>query len=93
MLEEMKSCNVKPNAVTDTALLPGLCDMGKVAEVPKVLREMVERYIAPKDNSIFMKLLTAQCKSSDLNAAADVKVEHSNTGRTFWCVNCELLQA
>ncbi|GAY63081.1 hypothetical protein CUMW_222770 [Citrus unshiu] len=72
MLEEMKSCNVKPNAITDTALLPSLCDVGKVAEAPKVLREMVERYIAPKDNSIFMKLLTAQCKSGDLNAAADV---------------------
>ncbi|KAH9763567.1 pentatricopeptide repeat-containing protein [Citrus sinensis] len=69
---EMKSCNVKPNAITDTALLPSLCDVGKVAEAPKVLREMVERYIAPKDNSIFMKLLTAQCKSGDLNAAADV---------------------
>ena len=60
------------NAVTDTALLSGLCDVGKVAEAPKVLREMIERCIAPKDNSIFMKLLTTQCKSSDLNAAADV---------------------
>lgn len=72
IFDEMKSFDVKPNAVTYTALLPGLCDAGKMVEVQKVLREMVERYIPPKDNSVFMKLLDVQCKSGHLNAAADV---------------------
>ncbi|KAK9930248.1 hypothetical protein M0R45_027291 [Rubus argutus] len=33
---------------------------------------MDERYIAPEDNSIFERLLYCQCKSGDLDAAADV---------------------
>lgn len=70
--EEMKSSGIKPNAVTFTTLLPGLCDADKFAEAQNALKEMVERYIAPKDNSIFQKLLICQCKSGDLDAAADV---------------------
>ncbi|KAK7399951.1 hypothetical protein VNO78_11148 [Psophocarpus tetragonolobus] len=72
VFQEMKACGIKPNAVTFSTLLPGLCDAEKMAEAKDVLREMVERYIAPKDNSVFMKLLTCQCKSGDLDAAADV---------------------
>ncbi|GAV88336.1 PPR domain-containing protein/PPR_1 domain-containing protein/PPR_2 domain-containing protein/PPR_3 domain-containing protein [Cephalotus follicularis] len=72
MFEEMKSIGVKPNAVTYTTLLPGLCDAGKMSEAGTVLKEMVERYIAPKDNSIFMKLLTCHCKAGNLDVAADV---------------------
>ncbi|XP_061373796.1 large ribosomal subunit protein mL102 (rPPR5) [Gastrolobium bilobum] len=72
VFEEMKSCGIKPNAVTFSTLLPGLCDADKMAEARNVLGEMVERYIAPKDNAIFMKLLNCQCKSGDLDAAADV---------------------
>ncbi|GLT53752.1 hypothetical protein SLA2020_270020 [Shorea laevis] len=41
-------------------------------EAQMMLKEMVERHLAPKDNSIFMRLLTCQCKSGDLDAAADV---------------------
>ncbi|XP_057732100.1 pentatricopeptide repeat-containing protein At2g37230-like [Arachis stenosperma] len=72
IFEEMKSCGVKPNAVTFTTLLPALSDAGKAAEAKNVLREMVDRYIAPKDNSIFMKLLSCQCECGDLDAAGDV---------------------
>ncbi|KAJ0028183.1 hypothetical protein Pint_35639 [Pistacia integerrima] len=72
LFEEMKSFDIKPNAVTYTVLLPGLCDAGKLAEAQNMLKEMVERYIAPKDNSIFLKLLTSQCASGDLDAAANV---------------------
>ncbi|KAJ0088744.1 hypothetical protein Patl1_32110 [Pistacia atlantica] len=46
--------------------------LGKLAEAQNMLKEMVERYIAPKDNSIFLKLLTSQCASGDLDAAANV---------------------
>ncbi|XP_004488235.1 large ribosomal subunit protein mL102 (rPPR5) [Cicer arietinum] len=70
--EEMKSCGIKPNAVTFTTLLPGLCDGDKMVEAGKVLGEMVESYVAPKDNSVFMKLMNCQCKAGNLDAAADV---------------------
>ena len=72
VFEEMKSCGIKPNAITFSTLLPGLCDAGKMAEAKNVLGEMVERYISPKDNAIFMKLMTCQCECGDLDAAADV---------------------
>ncbi|KAK4276185.1 hypothetical protein QN277_019160 [Acacia crassicarpa] len=72
IFEEMKSSGIKPNAVTFTTLLPGLCDAEKYFAAQNALKEMVDRYIAPKDNSIFQKLLTCQCKSGDLDAAADV---------------------
>ncbi|GMY06580.1 pentatricopeptide repeat-containing protein At2g37230-like [Fagus crenata] len=72
LLDEMKSYGIKPNAVTYTTLLPGLCDAEKMCEARSMLKEMVEKHIAPKDNSIFMKLLTCQCKSGDLDAASDV---------------------
>ncbi|OIW00649.1 hypothetical protein TanjilG_09130 [Lupinus angustifolius] len=70
--EEMKGVGINPNAITFTMLLPGLCDVGKIAEAQNVLGEMVEKYVAPKDNSIFMKLMTCQCKAGDLDAAAGV---------------------
>ncbi|KAF3452870.1 hypothetical protein FNV43_RR03303 [Rhamnella rubrinervis] len=72
VFEEMKSLSIKPNAVTYTTLLPGLCDKEKMSEARIMLKEMVERYIAPKDNSIFVRLLSCQCKYGDLNAAVDV---------------------
>ncbi|KAL4272936.1 hypothetical protein GQ457_13G027210 [Hibiscus cannabinus] len=72
LFEEMKSFGIKPNATTYSTLLPGLCDAGKTIEAKTILKEMVERYIAPKDNSIFIKLLNSQCNSGDLNAASDV---------------------
>lgn len=72
VFEEMKDCGIKPNAVTFTTLLPGLCDADKMVEAGNVLGEMVERYIAPKDNSVFMKLIECQCKGGNLDAAVDV---------------------
>ncbi|KNA18800.1 hypothetical protein SOVF_067460 [Spinacia oleracea] len=75
MFEEMKEFGIKPNSVTYSTLLPGLCDAMKASEAQAVLREMVERRAAPrdpKDNSIFVKLLNCQCKSGNLDAAADV---------------------
>lgn len=70
--EEMNTFGIKPNAVTYSTLLPGLCDAEKMPEAQAMLKEMVEKYIAPKDNSIFVRLLSCQCKAGDLNAAADV---------------------
>lgn len=72
MFEEMKSFGIKPNSVTYSTLLPGLCDAMKTSEAETILREMVERHAVPKDNSIFVKLLDCQCKSGNLDAAADV---------------------
>ncbi|KAE8734033.1 hypothetical protein F3Y22_tig00000778pilonHSYRG00016 [Hibiscus syriacus] len=72
LFEEMKCFGIKPNATTYSTILPGLCDAGKTNEAKTILKEMLERYVAPKDNSIFFKLLNSQCKSGDLNAAADL---------------------
>ncbi|XP_057538409.1 pentatricopeptide repeat-containing protein At2g37230 [Amaranthus tricolor] len=72
MFQEMKGFGINPNAVTYTTLLPGLCDAMKMSEARMILEDMVERRTAPKDNSIFIKLLNCQCKSGDLDAAADV---------------------
>ncbi|KAL6297144.1 hypothetical protein ACE6H2_005286 [Prunus campanulata] len=72
LFEEMKSFGIKPNAVTFSTLLPGICDAEKKDEAHKMLKEMVEKYISPKDNSIFERLLSLQCKSGDMDAAADV---------------------
>ncbi|XP_021715130.1 pentatricopeptide repeat-containing protein At2g37230-like [Chenopodium quinoa] len=72
MFQEMKDFGIRPNSVTYSTLLPGLCDAKKPSEAQIVLREMVERHAAPKDNSIFVKLLNCQCESGNLNAAVDV---------------------
>ncbi|KAK2448851.1 hypothetical protein P8452_12875 [Trifolium repens] len=72
VFEEMKNSGIKPNAVTYTTLLPGLCDADKLVEAGNVLGEMVERYIAPKDNSVFMKLMNCQCKAGNLDDAVNV---------------------
>ncbi|KAK9292506.1 hypothetical protein L1049_020479 [Liquidambar formosana] len=72
LFEEMNSFGIKPNAVTYSTLLPGLCDAGKMPEARNILKEMVEKYFAPKDNSIFMRLISCQCKAGNLDAAADV---------------------
>ncbi|KAE8665248.1 hypothetical protein F3Y22_tig00112637pilonHSYRG00069 [Hibiscus syriacus] len=72
LFEEIKSFGTQPNAPTYSTLLPGLCDVGKTNEAKTILKDMVERYIAPKDNSIFIKLLNSQCKSGDMKAASDV---------------------
>ncbi|KAL0338442.1 UNVERIFIED_CONTAM: Pentatricopeptide repeat-containing protein [Sesamum angustifolium] len=72
LMEEMKGFGIKPNAITYSTLLPGLCDAEKMSEAQTILREMVEKYVAPKDNSIFMRLISGQCKVGNLDAAADV---------------------
>ncbi|KAF9597501.1 hypothetical protein IFM89_019028 [Coptis chinensis] len=70
--EEMVKYGIKPNDVTYSTLLPGLCDAEKMPEAQKFVKEMVERHIAPKDNSIFLKLIASQCKSGNLDWAASV---------------------
>lgn len=72
LFEEMRSFGIKANAITYSTLLPGLCDGRKMLEAQNVVKEMVEKYIAPKDNSIFIRLITCQCKAGNLDAAADV---------------------
>ncbi|PNY12596.1 pentatricopeptide repeat-containing protein at2g37230-like protein [Trifolium pratense] len=72
VFEEMKNSGIKPNAVTYTTLLPGLCDADKLVEASNVLGEMVARYIAPKDNSVFMKLMNCQCEAGNLDDAVNV---------------------
>ncbi|KAJ6980695.1 hypothetical protein NC653_024138 [Populus alba x Populus x berolinensis] len=70
LLEEMKSVGIKPNNVTYTTLLPDLCDAGKMTEAKDILKEMVRRRIAPKDNSIFLKLLNKNfCKAEEYDQA------------------------
>ncbi|XP_049386472.1 pentatricopeptide repeat-containing protein At2g37230 [Solanum stenotomum] len=72
LFEEMKSFGIKPNAITYSTLLPGLCDAQKMSEAGTILKEMEDKYIAPKDNSIFIRLISGQCEAGDLDAAADV---------------------
>ncbi|KAA8518744.1 hypothetical protein F0562_016482 [Nyssa sinensis] len=72
LLEEMRTFGIKPNVVTHSTLLPGLCDAEKMSEARTILKEMVEGYVAPKDNSIFIRLISGQCKAGDMDAAADV---------------------
>lgn len=72
LLDEMRGLGIKSNDVTYTTLLPGLCEAEKMFEARKILEEMAQRHIAPKDNSIFVNLLTSQCKSGNLDAATDV---------------------
>ncbi|KAL6574845.1 hypothetical protein OROMI_012130 [Orobanche minor] len=72
LVDEMKGFGIKPNAITYSTLLPGLCDAEKMSEARNVLKEMVENYIAPKDNSIFMRLISGQCKVGNLDAALEV---------------------
>ncbi|KAL9247727.1 hypothetical protein vseg_021129 [Gypsophila vaccaria] len=72
MFQEMKGFGIRPNAVTYTTLLPGLCDAMMMSQARMLLKEMVETHTSPNDNSIFIKMLASQCKSGDLDAAADV---------------------
>lgn len=72
LFQEMKSFGIKPNEATYSTLLPGLCDAGKMSEAKTLLKEMEGKYIAPKDHSVFVRLLTGQCKVGDLDAAMDV---------------------
>ncbi|XP_059667638.1 large ribosomal subunit protein mL102 (rPPR5)-like [Cornus florida] len=72
LFEEMKSFGIEPNAFTYSTLIPGLCDAERMSEAHNIFKEMVGRYVAPKDNSIFMRLISGQCKAGDLDAAADV---------------------
>ncbi|KAF8395682.1 hypothetical protein HHK36_019632 [Tetracentron sinense] len=72
LFDEMCSFGMKPNDITYSTLLPRLCDAEKMPEAQKLLKEMVKRHIAPKDNSIFCRLISCQCKSGNLDADADV---------------------
>ncbi|KAK1403395.1 Pentatricopeptide repeat-containing protein [Heracleum sosnowskyi] len=72
LLEEMKSCGIKPNAITYSTLLLGLCDYEHMSEARTNLKEMTEKHISPTDDSIFLRLMSSQCKVGDLDAALDV---------------------
>lgn len=72
IFEEMRSSGIEPNATTYSTLLPGLCDAGKMVEAKNILKNMMAKHIAPKDNSIFLKLLVSQSKAGDMAAATEV---------------------
>ncbi|CAE6034488.1 unnamed protein product [Arabidopsis arenosa] len=72
IFEEMRSLGIEPNATTYSTLLPGLCDAGKMVEAKNILKSMMAKHIAPKDNSIFLKLLVSQSKAGDMAAATEV---------------------
>ncbi|KAG7028567.1 Pentatricopeptide repeat-containing protein, partial [Cucurbita argyrosperma subsp. argyrosperma] len=72
LFEEMKVVGVQPNGITYSTLLPGLCDAEKMLEARQIVTEMASKYISPKDSSIFMRLLSCQCKHGDLDAAMHV---------------------
>ncbi|CAN4098115.1 unnamed protein product [Withania somnifera] len=72
LFEEMKGFGIKPKAITYSTLLHGLCDAKKMSEAGMILKEMEDNYIAPKDNSIFIRLISGQCEAGDLDVSADV---------------------
>ncbi|XP_042500814.1 pentatricopeptide repeat-containing protein At2g37230-like, partial [Macadamia integrifolia] len=72
LFDEMASFGIKPNHNTYSTLLPGLCDAEKMSEAHKLVEEMVETHQAPEDNSIFLGLISCQCKAGNLDWAADV---------------------
>ncbi|KAJ4957862.1 hypothetical protein NE237_024973 [Protea cynaroides] len=72
VFDEMGSFGIKPNHSTYLTLLPGLCDAEKMSEAHKLVEEMVETHQAPEDNSIFLRLISCQCKAGKLDWAADV---------------------
>ncbi|KAL1209995.1 Large ribosomal subunit protein [Cardamine amara subsp. amara] len=72
IFEEMRCLGIEPNATTYSTLLPGLCDAGKMVEAKNMLKNMMAKHIAPKDNSIFLKLLVSQSEAGDMAAATEV---------------------
>ncbi|KAG9451705.1 hypothetical protein H6P81_004609 [Aristolochia fimbriata] len=73
--EDMKTRGFLPNVPNDhtyTILLPGLCDANKMAEARKILKEVVERHLPPRDNSIFLRLISSMCESKDMDGAVYV---------------------
>ncbi|EPS72095.1 hypothetical protein M569_02663, partial [Genlisea aurea] len=72
MVEEMKGVGIKPNAVTYSTLLPGLCNADHISSAAAMLKEVVGKRITLKDHSIFMRLISSLCETSNLDAAANV---------------------
>ncbi|KAG1362502.1 putative Pentatricopeptide repeat-containing protein [Cocos nucifera] len=70
---EMSAKGPRPSEKTFAALMPGLCDdVGRTEEARKVLNEMAERRLTPKDKSIFLRLVSSLCNSGDLDGALEV---------------------
>lgn len=71
LYEEMKSFGIKSNSFTYSTLLPGLCEAEKMSEAHTIMKEMTHRHLLPHDNSIFLQLISGQCKSGNLDLATD----------------------
>ncbi|PKA53043.1 Pentatricopeptide repeat-containing protein [Apostasia shenzhenica] len=73
LFADMKSKELKVSERTYAALMPGLCDdQRRAPEALKVLEEMAEHKMTPKDNSIFLRLIASMCKAGDLDGALNV---------------------
>ncbi|KAM0944946.1 putative tetratricopeptide-like helical domain superfamily [Dioscorea sansibarensis] len=70
---EMREKGIRATEKTYAALMPGLCDdTERTGEARKVMDEMVERRMTPKDKSIFLRMISSMCRSQDLDAAMAV---------------------
>ncbi|XP_039123281.1 LOW QUALITY PROTEIN: pentatricopeptide repeat-containing protein At2g37230 [Dioscorea cayenensis subsp. rotundata] len=76
---EMREKGIRATEKTYAALMPGLCDdTDRTGEARKVMDEMVERRMTPKDKSIFLRMISSMCRSQDLDGAMAV---HQAMGR------------
>ncbi|KAJ0963759.1 hypothetical protein J5N97_028881 [Dioscorea zingiberensis] len=73
LFTEMRAKGIRASERTYAALMPGLCDdTERTGEARKVLDEMAERRMTPKDKSIFLRMISSMCKSEDLDGAMEV---------------------
>ncbi|KMZ65236.1 putative Pentatricopeptide repeat-containing protein [Zostera marina] len=73
VFEEMGKNGVSPSEKTYSLLLPGLCsDVGKASEAKRILGVMSERHLRPKDETVFLKLISRLCELGSFDDALDV---------------------
>lgn len=78
---DMKAKELTTTERTYAALMPGLCDdVNRTSSALKIIKEMAEIRMTPKDKSIFLRLITTMCRAGDLDGALDV---HRSMDR-FW---------
>ncbi|KAJ9181573.1 hypothetical protein P3X46_009690 [Hevea brasiliensis] len=79
--EDMKSRGISPDVVTYNTMINGYYRFRKMEEAEKLFVEMkgmnvaltVISYTTVTNNSIFLSLLSSQCRAGDLRAAEDVQ--------------------